>query len=1173
MMRFMNGVASSISHPTQSGRRHFQGARGAARAWVLSQILADSPKLLVLCKDDKEAELLAADLATFQSHTPLLQHPAAEVLPFELASPQLSVSAYRLHALSTIRSGSPFCLPLSITSLVQKTLPFPQLLTLQLELRPGESLQREHLIQQLAESGYRRVATVEEQGDFAVRGEVIDVFPVTTSAPARISLLDDIVEEIRLFDRETQRSTAVCAELRLPPVREVLPLSRLTPMLPRAIQRLRDRAASLDVPPRELEYVVDVLQRGLSVPGQELMQITALGESMSLFDALPPDTRIVLVDEISIHRSFDTLAEHVADREHRMRVEHRLHPPKEALYLTHEECFEHPLMANAWTIDNLEVFGSTPRPDDEIVHIQALSNADIATRLTTKVGSGKALAPLQQFLAEWRATGNSLAVVVGSENRAHRLQQTLLQYNLDAPIRSGSAQHWVEDRVRAPVAILLGQLSEGFRLPNEGIAFIAEHEIFGERSYRHRRDRGPSMKRLLGTLAQLKEGDFIVHEDEGIGIYRGLKHLEIEGVRGDFLQLDYANESRLYLPIQHIGKIQKYVGSEGEPPVLDRLGSNRWVKTKQKVRESVVTLAGELIKLYATRSVAKGWRFDPAGAEDDRFADTFPFDETPDQLKAIEATLGDLAQPKPMDRLICGDAGFGKTEVALRAAFKCIQHGRQVALLAPTTILVDQHYQTFKSRLSEFPVKVGAVSRFYSKDENHQALAQLASGELDVIVGTHRLLQRDVNFKDLGLVVIDEEHRFGVKHKERLKQMRKDVDVLTLTATPIPRTLHMSLLGIRDISVITTPPHNRQVIRTYVARESDALVKDAVMRELQRRGQVFYLHNRVESIAGVAARLQQLIPNARIDFAHGQMDEDQLEKIMHRFIAQEIDVLVSTTIIESGLDIPNANTIIIERADALGLAQLYQLRGRVGRSNRQAYAYFLVPETGVLGPDAEKRLKVLQSLDELGQGFHLAIHDLEIRGAGNLLGKEQSGSVIAVGYDLYTKILREAIANLKGEEVPLEEEIDTEVKLGLDAFIPEFYIPDISERLILYQRLAALESSEEADALQAEMEDRFGTLHRETRALVEMMRLRALLRTHGVVKAEYRERKLALTFHPKAKLDMAKVVELVKREPKKFRLGKTGTLTMECEFDALSSPHQLYSPCERVLGVIVAMPP
>ncbi|MCB0311499.1 MAG: DEAD/DEAH box helicase, partial [Bdellovibrionales bacterium] len=580
------------------------------------------------------------------------------------------------------------------------------------------------------------------------------------------------------------------------------------------------------------------------------------------------------------------------------------------------------------------------------------------------------------------------------------------------------------------------------------------------------------------------------------------------------------------------------------------------------------TLAGDLIKLYAARSIAQGWRFEPFGAEDERFADSFAFDETADQLKAIEETMQDMASERPMDRLICGDVGFGKTEVAIRAAFKCLQHARQVAVLAPTTLLVEQHCETFTKRLSGYPYRVAALSRLRSSAEKKAILDDLAQGKIDVIVGTHRLLQRDVRFQDLGLFIVDEEHRFGVKQKEKLKQAKRSVDVLSLTATPIPRTLHMSLLGIRDISVISTPPQDRRVIRTYLANHDQALIRDAILREIKRAGQIFYLHNRIDDIELVCSELTKLVPEARFSFAHGQMNEKQLEKIMLAYLRKEFDVLVSTTIIESGLDIPNANTMIIDRADRFGLAQLYQLRGRVGRSERQAYAYLLIPEARKLGAEAQQRLKALQALDDLGLGFNLAIRDLEIRGAGNLLGKEQSGNVLLVGFELYTRILKETVLNLKGE-LDLIESLDPEVKISINAFIPEFYIPDVQERLLLYQRLAAARSADEINELYFEIEDRFGPVPQEVANLAELMRIRALCRQAGIEKAEFRPNKASFAFTPQAPIKRETLVKFLKESPQSFRLSSAGLLTVSIEEDISKDPAALYNWTSHLLGRVL----
>ena len=668
----------------------------------------------------------------------------------------------------------------------------------------------------------------------------------------------------------------------------------------------------------------------------------------------------------------------------------------------------------------------------------------------------------------------------------------------------------------------------------------------------------------MTSLSQLATDDYVVHQDYGIGIYRGLKHIEVEGTVSDFIHIEYA-DSQLYLPVQQIAKVQKFVAPEGKEPALDKLSSTKWQTRKRKVKEAVVALAGDLIKLYAVRNEAKGFAYSTKSIDDEEFADSFSYTETSDQLTAIEDVLSDMSSEKPMDRLVCGDVGFGKTEVAMRAAYKAVQDGKQVAILAPTTILAEQHRLSFEKRLAGFPVNIGALSRFYKPADNKETLEKVAGGDIDIIIGTHKLLQKDVQFEDLGLLVVDEEHRFGVKQKEKLKQFKKDIDVLTLTATPIPRTLHMSLLDVRDVSIISTPPHDRRAIRTYVAIKEDGLVRDAILREIQRGGQCFYLHNRVQSIDLVTAGLSELVPEARFAYGHGQMNEKELEKIMKLFLEGEIDVLVSTTIIESGIDIPNANTLIVDQAHMFGLAQLYQIRGRVGRSSRQAYAYLMIPQTKKLGKEAEERLKALQALDDLGQGFNLAMRDLEIRGAGNLLGKEQSGNVVSVGFEMYTKILKEAAAHLKGEDISIEDVIDPEVKLGVDAFIPDPYIPDISERLVLYQRLASLRSHKETEELREEIVDRFGPMNKETANLVEVMRIRALLRKFGISKAELSHRKLRLEFSPQTSINADKAIKLALESPELYKLGKSNTFTILDMPEKIEEVYGVYQRLESLL--------
>lgn len=1146
--------------------RRIIGLHGAARALYLAEHHRNHPHLLVIAEDYPAAEALTADLGLFAPPNSVALFPAWDCLPFELVSPQRWVSAQRLRVMHLLQQGAPLIIVAPPEAILQRVMTPDFLSATRFTLRPQQAVTRESIAKRLVICGFQHVSLVEEPGEFSVRGSVVDLYPSTSADPVRIEFADDLITDMRCFHATNQRSHEPVAEVEILPVREIAYVShidRYAVALDAITERIKSRGRAHETPLRDIARILHGVRTGSEVPGLELLQPVLLGSFPTLFDVLPPSVHIALVNEIGIQNSWDRFNDLVGERYERMRTEGVLVEHSE-LYLSVDEARHKVASFQPTVIDTIGVLSpGSAELGTHVVRSQPLT--ELVTKLETRVGTGNALAPLAKSLREWRTNDYRVAFIVGSNHRGQRLQRLLLGINIDAEVRVGlTPADWLAAPRAAPVAILEGHLSEGFVYPPERVVFIAEHQIFRERSYRRKGVSATNIRRLMNSLAQLAPGNYVVHADYGVGIYQGLQHRTIDGMSADFLQIDYL-DSKLFLPVQHIGKVQKFVAPEGTVPQLDKLSSTRWLKTKEKVRQSVAALAGDLIRLYAARSVVKGWRFEPMGAEDERFADGFPYEETPDQWKAITESLADMAQDKPMDRLICGDVGFGKTEVALRAAFKCVQHGRQVAVLVPTTILVEQHRASFESRFLGYSAKIGAVSRFYDKATNTATLAALGSGDIDIIVGTHRLLQKDVQFKDLGLVIIDEEHRFGVKQKERLKALKRQVDVLTLTATPIPRTLHMALLGIRDISVISSPPIDRRVIRTYIAEHNGPLIRDAVLRELQRGGQIFYVFNRIEGIDVVTAQLRELLPEARFEFAHGQMAEGQLSTIMRRFINREFDVLVTTTIIESGLDMPNANTIIVDRADRFGLAQLYQLRGRVGRSDRQAYAYLLIPHVRSLGAEAQKRLQALQALDDLGLGFNLALADLEIRGAGDLLGKEQSGSVSAVGFDLYTRILKEAVLHLKGEELELSEVIDPEVKISVDAYIPETYIPDVSERLVLYQRLAALGDSSEADALLEEIQDRFGPPPRELVTYIELMRLRGLLRLHGIEKAELARERLVLSFSRRAAIDPEKIMKLVRLDRDRYRFNGNFSLSIAFPEAETATPESVYEVIARVL--------
>ncbi len=1141
------------------------GLHGCARGWYVAKLFEKHRKIAILCKDQEDADNLISDLAFFTSEEQVFSYPAWDILPFEHVSPQTHITAERIATLYAIHTASSFLSVIPADAFLQRTIPKELLFDRAFSFSVGEALSVPELADKLSLCGYKEVSLVQEVGEMAKRGSVIDLFPARHPAPLRIEIKEGLIEKIRYFDVDSQRSYAPAERVTLTPVRELIPFNDVSygEIRESAFENIRARGKALDTPPREIVKSAAAVRDGEDIPGAELLMAVALPQLSTVLSHLPKDTHVVLADDLGIFQRIEEFTTIVEEREARLSGEHFLIPPREALYQMLSEVRDEISAFSRTSVDSLGITKPSEEGPKQAAHrYETHSLIELTTKLRTKIGTGDAFEPLVEAIHAWRKKGYVIAFAVGSHSRAERLHRLLLDVGIDARHMEGSAGSWFRAGGRYPVVILQGHLSQGVQISEEKVVFIAENEIFAERSYRKSKTSKTSLKKLLSSLAQLLENDFIVHADFGIGIYRGLTHREIEGSESDFLHIEYA-DSTLYLPVQNIGKVQKFVAAEGQNPQLDKLGSNRWVKTKEKIRESVLPLAGDLIKLYAARSVAKGWRFEPYGAEDERFADEFAYNETPDQLKAIQDTLTNMAEDKPMDRLVCGDVGFGKTEVAIRAAFKCVQHQRQVAVLVPTTLLVEQHYRTFCNRFNGYPTKIGVLSRFHSAEANKKTLELLASGDIDIVVGTHKLLQRNVVFNDLGLLIIDEEHRFGVKQKEQLKALKKQVDVLTLTATPIPRTLHMSLLGIRDISVISTPPVDRRIIRTYIASFDDTLVRDAILRELQRGGQCFYVHNRVQSIDLCTAALKEIVPEARFRFAHGQMSEHELEDIMRDFLDRKIDVLVTTTIIESGIDIPSANTIMIERADTYGLAQLYQLRGRVGRSDQQAYAYFLIPKANKLGLEAQRRLKALQSLDDLGLGFNLAIRDLEIRGAGNLLGKEQSGNVLAVGFELYSKILKEAVLHLKGEEVALEETVDPEVKLGINAFIPEWYIPDISERLVLYQRLSGVRSNEEMNELTSEIEDRFGPIGREVFDLIELMRFRSLLRHYGVVRAELKNMSLSLSLSSRARVDAEKIFALVSREPQRIKFGRN--LTISINFPILNEPAEIYGEVRKLL--------
>ena len=1102
------------------------GLTGSAPAFILSRLIRETPhNFLIITPDPEKGEELWRELAFYAGgDMDILHFPPWDIAPLEQGSPHPDITGRRLYTLFRLMGGKVRGVVAPVAALMQKVLPRRLLGDVSQYLVAGEEVEREALVNKLIRLGYSNVPLVEDRGTFSVRGGIIDIFPPDLPAPLRIDFFGDFVDTIRTFDPVSQRSLRPQEELIILPSREVLLTEEV---LANLAPRLKGRCDLLEIPPARRRELMEQLNSAIYPPGIEHLQPLFHPGLEELFDYTGSETVTVIIDPEGIAAAWERLGEELADAEEKAREKDIIFCERSDLYLDHDRFNRQCTRGRRLHVPYLELSGGDG--DGETIRFSSRDNSDL--RLTISPDSEEVLRPLAERLSRWLEGGERVIMACHQKGQAERLHELLSHYGLPLNLSERSFPVELGRRDRR-VDILVGEISRGFRLDDERLALIAEEEIFGPRVKR----RGLSevrKKQILTSLAELKPGDYMVHLDFGVGIYRGLEHMKLAETEGDFLLLEYAGGDRLYLPVDRINLVQRYVGAEGIEPRIDRLGGASWEKAKAKAREAVQEMAQDLLRIYAAREVREGYAFSPADDLFREFEASFAFEETPDQLSAIEDVLRDMESKRPMDRLVCGDVGYGKTEVAMRAAFKAVMDGKQVAVLVPTTILAQQHQETFSERFRAYPVRVEALSRFRSTKEQKDILAGVKKGDIDVVIGTHRLLQKDVAFRELGLLIVDEEQRFGVTHKERLKQLRAEVDIITLTATPIPRTLYMSLMGIRDLSIIDTPPVDRLVIKTFVARFSDELIREACLRELRRGGQVFFVHNRVQSIAAMAEHLRRIVPEARIAVGHGQMEEKELEKVMLGFMHGESNLLLSTTIIESGLDIPNANTLIINRADAFGLAQLYQLRGRVGRSRQRAYAYFLIPGEGAISSEARERLKILQDISELGAGFRIATHDLEIRGAGDLLGGRQSGNIAAVGFELYTELLEEAVSALKGEE--RLEKVEPEIKLRIPAFIPEDYVPDPNQRLVIYKKLTQSASTEEIGEIQEEMTDRFGKLPVAAAYLLEVMRLRIRLKALLIKEVEFDGKKVNIDFHPRTPVSPDRIIELIRREPKKYQ--------------------------------------
>ncbi|WP_422448450.1 transcription-repair coupling factor [Thermoanaerobacterium sp. DL9XJH110] len=1072
------------------------GVSDSQRAFLISALKKKTgAQILVVTADSLEAKKISDDLTFFLGPDEVAVFPASSVIPYETAARSLEFTAQRLKVVEMLLSGKSAVVVAPLQALTSKLVLPEKVKNFTIHFKVGERAPLEDVILKLAAMGYERVDMIEGRGQFAVRGGILDIYPLTREFPYRLEFFDDEVDSIREFSPEDQRSTNKLEEISIGPAREVIydaeTARRAAVLIAGELKQRKDVLYSLgreDLAEHLSEKVrehIEKLSAGLFFESAELYISHLYPELSTIMDYFKKNFITVLVEPGRIREAQNNAAFEAEETFKGLLERGEILASQASIYYSPFEIVE---KLNGGKTVYMSVLPKI-HPDFEP---RALYSFQFRT-MTPFYGK---LDLLVDEITRLKKRKYRVAVLSGTRERGEHLARALKEKEIEVSVAGEGFMEFLPGQA----VIIPGTLEKGFEAPEIKFAVISDTEIYGRPKKQQPRPKTAVRGKRITGFQELNIGDYVVHAAHGIGKYLGVVSLEVGGHIKDYFAIGYAGGDKLYVPTDQVDLIQKYIGAEDKPPKLSKLGSSEWNKAKNRVKDSVREMARELLELYAARQAVKGFAFSKDTPWQKEFEDMFPYEETPDQLIAIEEVKRDMESDRPMDRLLCGDVGYGKTEVAMRAAFKAVMDAKQVAVLVPTTILAEQHYHTFSERFAPFPVKVEVISRFKSPAEQKEILKRLKAGEIDIIIGTHRLLQKDVKFKDLGLLVVDEEQRFGVSHKEKIKQLKKNVDVLTLTATPIPRTLHMAMSGVRDMSIIETPPENRFPIQTYVVEHNESLIRDAILRELSRGGQVYYVYNRVETIHEEARNLQNLVPEARIAVAHGQMKEDELEEVMLNFYDHNYDVLVCTTIIETGLDIPNVNTLIVTSADRLGLAQLYQLRGRVGRGSRQAFAYMTYKKDKVLSEAAEKRLSAIREFTEFGAGFKIAMRDLEIRGAGNLLGTEQHGHMMAVGYDLYCKLLAAAVKELKGEKE--EEEIQPVIELAVSAYISDKYIQNAAHKMEIYRRIAAVETIEEANDLEDEVEDRFGDIPEPTRNLIEIARIKVLarrLRISGII--------------------------------------------------------------------------
>ncbi len=1144
----LNATLQAPSQQKSGDRQHWGQLLGSAASLALANAARNLQQpLLWIVRDTASARLIEQELRFYAADLDVLHLPDWETLPYDSFSPHQDIISERLTTLYHLPNFKRGVLVVPIATLMHKLPPPAYLQGNSLMLDKGQTLDIEQLRTRLSTAGYRAVTTVYEHGEFAQRGSLFDIFPMGSELPFRIDLLDDEIDSLRTFDTETQRTLDQVESIRLLPGREF-------PLTPEAIKRFRERwHEQFDVDHRRCTVYQDVSQ-GIAPAGIEYYLPLFFDACASLFDYLPQQT-IVAVDT-HLPAAAQTFWIEVNER-----FEQRRHN------------IERPILPPQKVFDAVEsVFGRIKTYQQIVVDSEGTSHITFDTLapppLPIDAKATDPIAALRHFIAHSPSEkAQRILFCVESPGRRETLLDLLARHRLK-PTTVDSWKDFIAGT--QTLAITVAPIDRGLLLPNDRIALVTENQLFGQRVLQTRRRKRQTeiAENAVRNLSELRIGTAVVHIDHGVGRYCGLQTLTIDDQQAEFVTLEYADGAKLYVPVASLHLISRYSGAEGDAAPLHKLGSEQWQKAKRKAAEQIRDVAAELLDIYARRAARPGHAFaDPAQAYD-AFAAGFPFEETADQLSAIDAVLDDMKAPRAMDRLVCGDVGFGKTEVAMRAAFVAVHSDMQVAILVPTTLLAQQHYESFKDRFADWPVSIEVLSRFRSDTEQAEVLERLAAGKVDILIGTHKLLQPDVRYKNLGLVIIDEEHRFGVRQKEQLKALRAHVDILTLTATPIPRTLNMAMAGMRDLSIIATPPARRLSVKTFVRKYDNELVKEAIQREILRGGQVYFLHNDVKTIEKCARDLHEMMPELRVGIGHGQMRERELEQVMSDFYHKRHNVLVCSTIIETGIDVPNANTIIIERADKFGLAQLHQLRGRVGRSHHQAYAYLLTPIETSISADAEKRLEAICMAEDLGAGFTLATHDLEIRGAGELLGEEQSGQINTIGFTLYMEMLERAVTAIRAGKTPnIEEPLDhgAEVNLRLPALIPEDYLADVQARLILYKRIANASDEDGLRELQVEMIDRFGLLPDSLKNLLHVTLIKQRAQHLGIRKIEAGAAGGKIEFLQQPNIEPIALVKLVQSKPSTYKLAGASALAFKAE---LGESEQRFEFIEQLLDTL-----